>query len=247
MRKPFAVSLTRRSVEALGLAIITGKYVGAPFPNEAELAQQLGASRTVTREAIKMLTSKGLISARPRHGTMVAPESDWNLLDPDILRWLLERKFSLDLMVQFTEMRLGIEPAAAALAARNADAAGLAQIHCALARMKAAELGEDDHLAADVAFHVAILNATKNAFYRDLHELVNTALRISIRFTNSIEGHEASIPSHEAVALAIAGRDAAGAEAGMLAIIRDVLRVIHEAAARQAEAHISSGQHEPAC
>ncbi len=230
MRKTNGLSLTHRLVETLGLAIITGQYVGTEFPNEAELSQQLGASRTATREAIKMLTSKGLISGRPRHGTAVSPEADWNLLDPDVLRWLLERKFSLKLMIQFTEMRLGIEPAAAALAARNADESGLASIQKALARMSDAAAGQDDALSADVAFHVAILNATKNAFYRDLHELVNTALRISIRFTNSIEGHLATLPAHQQVADAIAARDPVAAQAAMEAIIQDVLRLIHNTA-----------------
>ena len=227
-RRP-GVSFTHSLVESLGQAIVTGDYVETGFPNEGELSKQFGASRTVTREAVKMLTAKGLLSARPRHGTVVEPEAEWNLLDPDVLRWLLERKFSLRLLAEFTEMRLGIEPAAAALAARNADQAGLDGIRKALDRMKAAAEGEDDPLAADIAFHVAILNATKNPFYRDLHELVNTALRISIRFTNRIKGRTASIPSHEDVATAIMARDAAAAQAAMQIIIVDVLELIRAA------------------
>ncbi|EJL25785.1 transcriptional regulator [Caulobacter sp. AP07] len=113
MRRP-GVSFTHSLVESLGQAIVTGDYVESGFPNEGELSKQFGASRTVTREAVKMLTAKGLLSARPRHGTVVEPETEWNLLDPDVLRWLLERKFSLRLLAEFTEMRLGIEPAAAA-------------------------------------------------------------------------------------------------------------------------------------
>ena len=227
-RRP-GVSFTHSLVESLGQAIVTGDYAESGFPNEGELSKQFGASRTVTREAVKMLTAKGLLSARPRHGTVVEPETEWNLLDPDVLRWLLERKFSLRLLAEFTEMRLGIEPAAAALAARNADQAGLDGIRKALDRMKSAAEGEDDPLAADIAFHVAILNATKNPFYRDLHELVNTALRISIRFTNRIKGRTASIPSHEDVATAILARDAVAAQAAMQVIIVDVLELIRAA------------------
>lgn len=176
-----------------------------------------------------MLTAKGLLSARPRHGTVVEPETEWNLLDPDVLRWMLERKFSLRLLAEFTEMRLGIEPAAAALAARNADESGLNGIRKALDRMKVAAEGEDDPLTADIAFHVAILNATKNPFYRDLHELVNTALRISIRFTNRIKGRTASIPSHEDVANAIFARNAEAAQTAMQVILVDVLELIRAA------------------
>ena len=226
---PRGVSLTYGLVESLGHGIITGEYAEAGFPTEGALALRFGASRTVTREAVKMLTAKGLLSARPRHGTVVEPENAWNLLDPDVLRWLLERKFSLRLLAEFTEMRLGIEPAAAALAARNADEAGLDGIRKALERMKAAAEGEDDPLSADIAFHVAILNATKNPFYRDLYELVNTALRISIRFTNRIKGRTASIPSHEDVATAIIARDAVAAQSAMQVIIVDVLELIRAA------------------
>ena len=227
--RPWGLSLTKGLVQSLGQAIVTGEYAEAGFPNEGELARRLGASRTVTREALKMLTAKGLLSARPRHGTVVEPETEWNLLDPDVLRWMLERKFSLRLLAEFTEMRLGIEPAAAALAARNADEAGLAGIRKALARMKDAASGEDDPLSADIAFHVAILNATKNPFYRGLHELVNTALRISIRFTNRIKGRTASIPSHQDVADAIFARDAEAAQKAMQVILVDVLDLIRAA------------------
>lgn len=229
MRTQPGLSLTYGLVEQLGQAIVTGEYAAVGFPTEGELSKQFGASRTVTREAVKMLTAKGLLSARPRHGTVVEPEAEWNMLDPDVLRWLLERKFSLRLLAEFTEMRLGIEPAAAALAARNADEAGLEEIRKGLRRMKAAADGEDDPLSADIAFHVAILDATKNPFYRELHELVNTALRISIRFTNRIKGRTASIPSHEDVAEAIIARDADKASAAMREIIVDVLELIRAA------------------
>ncbi|PIB93861.1 FadR/GntR family transcriptional regulator [Caulobacter sp. FWC2] len=229
MRTQPGTSLTYSLVEALGQAIVTGEFVAAGFPTEAEVSKRFGASRTVTREAVKMLTAKGLLSARPRHGTVVEPEAEWNMLDPDVLRWLLERKFSLRLLTEFTEMRLGLEPAAAALAARNADEAGLEEIRRGLRRMKAAARGEDDALAADIAFHIAILSATQNPFYRELHELVNTALRISIRFTNRIKGRTASIPSHEDVAEAIIARDADKASAAMREIILDVLELVRSA------------------
>jgi DNA-binding FadR family transcriptional regulator len=95
--------------------------------------------------------------------------------------------------------------------------------------MKVAAQGEDDPLTSDIAFHVAILNATKNPFYRDLHELVNTALRISIRFTNRIKGRTASIPSHEDVADAIFARNAEAAQKAMQVILVDVLDLIRAA------------------
>lgn len=228
MLTPSGHHLTRLA-EYIGHAIVTGEYVGGNTPTETEISKRFGTSRSVTREALKMLTAKGLISSRPRHGTVVAPQAEWNLLDPDVLRWLLERKFSLRLLAEFTEVRLGIEPVAAALAARNADEAGLEEILEGLRRMKNAANGENNALSADIAFHVAILNATKNPFYRELHELVNTALHISFRFTNRIKGHTASIRSHEEVATAIIDRDADKAANAMRALILDVLEMIRAA------------------
>ena len=72
MRTQPGLSLTYGLVEQLGQAIVTGEYADVGFPTEGELSKQFGASRTVTREAVKMLTAKGLLSARPRHGTVVA-------------------------------------------------------------------------------------------------------------------------------------------------------------------------------
>src|SRR6202046_2671841 len=98
-------NLTYSIANQIGIAIVTGVYsADNPIPIEAELCREYGASRSVLREAVKMLTAKGLLGARPRQGTWVQPEESWNLLDPDVLRWLLERKFSLSLLIQFTQI-----------------------------------------------------------------------------------------------------------------------------------------------
>jgi DNA-binding FadR family transcriptional regulator len=159
-------NLTSSIVQDLGVAVVTGKYSDQnPFPVEADLCLQYGASRSVLREAVKMLTAKGLLSARPRQGTRVQPEETWNLLDPDVLRWLLERKPWLELLIEFTEIRLAVEPGAAALAAVVAGPAEKAALQHALARMVAAERGDDDPLESDIAFHVAVLLASGNRFF----------------------------------------------------------------------------------
>src|SRR5688500_34672 len=186
-------NLTFAMLDALGRAIVTGEYETQRFPTEAELAAEHAVSRSVTREAVKMLTAKGLLTARPRKGTTVQPRGQWNLFDPDVLRWLLERQFSLELLRQFTELRIAIEPAAAALAARTADPSGLSGIRDGFARMAAAEAGDDDPLAADIAFHIAVLEASANPFYRQFRDVVETALRTSIRFTNRFNGRTASL------------------------------------------------------
>jgi DNA-binding FadR family transcriptional regulator len=220
-------NLTYSLVETLGQSIVSGEFSAEKrFPTEAELSQIYRASHSITREAVKMLTAKGLLRARPRQGTAVEPESQWNLFDPDVLRWHLDRKFSVKLLLHFTEMRLGVEPTAAALAAKNATLEEIAEIRFGIDRMKLAEIGADDGVAADVAFHVAILKATGNPFYRHLDEMINTALRISIRFTNMIKGHEANIGAHEDVLNAIVDGNADLAFSLMQTIIRDVIDLI---------------------
>lgn len=225
-------NLTRTMLDTLGKAIVTGRYEDRPFPTEAEIAKAHGVSRSVTREAVKMLTAKGIVSARPRQGTIVRPVAYWNLFDVDVLRWMLDRKFSIDLLIHFNQLRLGIEPEAAALAARLHDTVQMQAIDAGLQRMKDAEAGDDDPLDADIAFHVAILHAAHNPFYAQFEEVVATALRTSIRFTNTAKGRSANIPEHAAVARAIERRDGDGARVAMRRIVGDVLDLIDVAGRR---------------
>ena len=237
LAQQFGRNLTYGLLDLLGREIVTGRFRDTPFPTEAELAKQHGVSRSVTREAVKMLTAKGLLSARPRQGTTVQPASSWNLFDPDVLRWLLERQFSLDLLRHFNELRVAIEPEAAALAARFGDKEDLAAIAAGLERMRAAERGEDDTLDADIAFHDAVLLASKNPFYLQFRGIVETALKTSIRFTNRIKGRTASIADHAAVERAIAAHDVEGARSAMRHVIGEVLVLIHSA--EKEEGHLS--------
>ena len=85
-------TLSDQVADALGRSIASGERAPGSFlPTEAELLEEFGTSRTVLREAVKMLTAKGLIDTRPRRGTMVKPETEWNLADPDIfgMNWLV--------------------------------------------------------------------------------------------------------------------------------------------------------------
>lgn len=226
-------SLTHQIVNDLGLAIVRGQYGGEnSFPIEADLCEQFGVSRSVLREAVKMLTSKGLLRARPRQGTWVQPEEYWNLLDPDVLRWLLERKFSIGLLSDFTEVRLAVEPQAAALAAQRATEPQREKIREALDRMEAAKKGDDDPLASDIAFHVAVLEASGNRFFEQLRDMVETTLRISIRLTNQYKGVAlASVADHRKVYDAIMAKDSDAAQAASLAMIEEVIDLINKAKA----------------
>jgi len=222
-------TLTYSLLDAVGRSIIIGKYDKVAFPTEGELTQEHQVSRVVVREAIKMLAAKGLLSARPRQGTIVEPNSKWNLLDTDVLRWTLERKFSLELLEHFNQLRAGIEPEAAALAAAFADPKECDAITAGLARMRAADKGLDDRLESDIEFHSAILRGSRNPFYIQLQDLVQTALRFSIRFTNEIPGDPEHLAAHAAVRDAIVRKDPDRARRAMQKLIRTALDKIENA------------------
>lgn len=206
-------SLTQQIVQDLGVAIVTGKHSGENgFPIESEICAQYDASRSIVREAIKVLNAKGLLIARPRRGTSVRPENEWNLLDPDVLYWMLNRRFSLSLLMDFTRARLAIEPAAAAEAARTASESQIQHIEHMLARMAQAADGKLDPLEADVDFHISILEASNNPFFCNMSSMIETALHFSIRFTNKqLEQRFASVESHGQIVQAIRKGDSATA------------------------------------
>ena len=221
-------NLTASIVNDLGLAIVTETYrPGQPFPTEPELCLRYDASRPVLREAVKMLTAKGLLLGRKRAGTLVQPEDSWNLLDPDVLRWMLQRDFSIDLLIDFTEIRMSIEPRAAALAAHSASGPQRRAIMDAIQRMTAADRGEEDALEADIAFHIAVLEASNNRFMRQFTGLAETTLRFSIRRTNEYKGvPRASARDHKRVADAIIEGEARLASERMSELIRGALELL---------------------
>src|SRR5262245_38015854 len=109
-------------VHTIGLRILRGDLQpGDPLPGDEELRLDHSVSRTVLREAVKVLAAKGLVHARPKTGTRVSPRSRWNVVDPDVLAWRIEAGPDSELYSEVTEMRLAIEPQAARLTATRAS------------------------------------------------------------------------------------------------------------------------------
>lgn len=229
-------NLSQRMTQELGKAIVCGVYPkDESLPTEAELCEQFGVSRTAVREAVKMLSAKGLISSRPRQGIRILPEQEWNIFDSDLLRWSLEGNPSMHVLREFQQMRIAIEPEAASLAARFADDASIQRIADALEGMREAKEPEEA-LAADIAFHESILFASRNRFYIRLRDFIRTALNVSIRYTNVIKGdHDAVIEDHAKVYNAIKNRNAERAKAAMLLLIDEALTFIEEELAAAGE------------
>jgi DNA-binding FadR family transcriptional regulator len=221
-------NLTHQLTHDLGMAIVQGVYpVNQGLPSEADLCLKFEVSRSATREAVKMLSAKGLISSRPKQGIRVLPESNWNMFDTDVLRWILSSKPSLSLLKEFTQVRIALEPQAAALASLTASYEQLEEIDKALARMVEAEQGLDDPLEADIAFHTSILIASNNRFFVQLTEFISTALRVSIRYTNRIKGVPgADVKKHADILDSIKSRNPEKAKLAVVTILEEALQLI---------------------
>jgi len=222
------VNLTQSLVQRLGSSIVRGEFTaGKSLPIEAELGKKFGASRTVMREAVKILSTKGLIGQRPRVGTFVHPEEKWDLLDAEVLTWILDKEFSQSLVREFLEVRLGVEPAAAALAAVNATAADKDLLKLKLERMRGAIKGHHDPVQADIQFHSTILEISHNRFYHQLTPIVETALRFSIRVTNKDKGALADYDAHDKVYRAIKNGNPEAAARACRALIQEALALVN--------------------
>jgi DNA-binding FadR family transcriptional regulator len=190
-------------LDIVGRAVITGEYREKPFPTDHELGSTYGVSRSVTREAMKMLAAKGVISSRPRLGNFILPTESWNLFDPDVLRWLADSNRPLELLHQLHQLRSALEPQAAALAAQCARPEQLADIQAALKPMLELEYW-DNEAEIRIAFHLAVLRASNNPFFIRYSEVIAPALRIPTRQSRAPASRGEDGPDHVAVLVAIA-------------------------------------------
>ena len=130
-------SLHASVVEQIGRRIVQGEFLpGEALPNADDSSEMLDVSRTVLREAIKVLAGKGLVESRPKTGTRVRPRAEWNFLDPDVLAWRYSGPIVPDDVTALFELRRAIEPMSANLAALRATPAQLQQLDAALAEME---------------------------------------------------------------------------------------------------------------
>ena len=195
-------------VHAIGRQILSGQIrPGEQLPS----LPGFPASRTVLREVIKVLAAKGLVESRPKTGTRVRPRSAWNLLDPDVLAWMLAGVAPGSFLGKVTEVRLIVEPAAAELAARRADETQIQTIEEAYRDMEAMLGGDgEDYVAfneADMRFHKGIMAACGNDLLEQMSQVVFSALVLSFEATSRMLGRaRATLPEHRAILNAIRRR-----------------------------------------
>jgi GntR family galactonate operon transcriptional repressor len=155
------------------------------FPNEARLCQQLGVSRSILREAVKVLEDKGLLEVRPRLGMRSTPRTKWNLLDPDILSWHTKLHPDARLLRDLCEVRLAIEPTAAGFAAVRATPQEIHHIEkCLEQRESVAGMKNfEEIIDLNLRFHTAVVAASHNALFEQLSAIIREPLRIALSYT----------------------------------------------------------------
>jgi len=239
--RPLKRNLREQLVEMLGGDIVRGRLQpGDLLPGEDVLLARYSVSRTVLREALNVLSGKGLLDARPKRGTIVRPRSEWSQLDPMVLAWrgrdtAASRAKSVDRSLdRLMEVRRIIEPAAAALAAERGTTKDLARLSAAYDAMERAGGDVQAFMDADLAFHVACLEAAHNDFLLPIAHAIRTELMTSMRVTNrdADENRRVSLPLHRAIRDAIVARDPAAARLAMQRHLDDTDRRRGRAARR---------------
>lgn len=180
------------------------------FPNEADLCEQLGVSRTIVREAVKVLADKGMVEVRPRSGTRARPRPEWRLLDPDILGWQAELQPDGRFLRDLCEVRLAIEPIASGFAALRAGAEEIAAIGRCLEEREARAPGADleDLIDLDLQFHAAVVAACHNPLLEQLSAAIRQPFRTALAYTSRLPASEAlGLDAHRRLFEAISRRD----------------------------------------
>ena len=200
---------------AIGGDICGGRFApGSVLPRESDLCATYGVSRTVIRESLKVLETKGLVRGRPRVGTLVCDRSEWNVLDAQILDWMGPGVLSAELLGSILEPRRTVEPAAAFLAAARATAQEIADLERACDDMGAAEGDLEAFTAADARFHETLLKASHNQVFHQLSSIIHAALSYALHASNrATERHDEALSVHRDLVDALRLRDGVRAEA----------------------------------
>ncbi|WP_455354717.1 FadR/GntR family transcriptional regulator [Streptomyces sp. SYSU K217416] len=202
-------------LESLGPAITGGEYPPGSILRTDELAQRFEVSRTVIREAIRVLESMHLVESRRRVGVTVRPTEAWNVYDPQVIRWRLAGADRPRQLRSLTVLRSAVEPVAAGLAAHHATPAQCAQLTEHALGMVATSRGHqlEGYLVHDVAFHRVVLQASGNEMFARLGDVVAEVLTGRTQHRVMFDDPDpAAVTLHVQVAEAVRERDAARAE-----------------------------------
>ncbi len=205
------------------MAIVSGRFApGTYLANEMDASEKMHVSRTAYREAMRLLSTKGLVNSRPKSGTRVNPRKDWIILDPDVLAWIFESEPSIKFIRSLFELRKIVEPAAAALAAERRTAEQLSRMGHALEEMGRHGLHTPEGERADQTFHECILEASDNEPLTGLTNSISFAIRwTTILKYRADKAPPDPMPAHRALYAAIAESDANAAQIAAATLIEN--------------------------
>ena len=209
---------------SVGIDIIAGRHgEGARIPGDAELMATFGVSRTVLRESVKTLVAKGLLTTKAGVGTVVRGRSAWNMFDVDVLAWHLDVGIDRRFLTDLAEIRLAVEPQAAALAASRRTDADIVDLRRSMDLMRSERPDSTAFADADLALHIAVANASGNPFMRSIGAVIEAALRASFLRSAPVEpeDHATVLLWHQRIVDAIVDQDADAAAAAMTAVIHN--------------------------
>ena len=215
--------LHARVLDLLGLAICAGDLETGSVVRIEQLQERYGVSRSVVREAIRVLASMGLVASRRRVGVQVLPATKWNLYDPQVIRWRLASPACVAQLQSLTELRTAIEPEAARLAALRAPLDNASELMGLAGKLWAAGQANDAEgfLILDIQFHRLVLSSSGNEMFAKLSTLVEAVLTGRTQYgLMPRHPHEEALQLHVDVASAIQrgnGDDAYAAMVGIMA------------------------------
>jgi len=211
-------------VDVVGQEIINGDLPAGTIIFAEQLCERLSVSRSVVREGIRTLSSMGLVEARPQVGTRVLPSTSWDLLNPYVVKWRGQGPGYLEQMKQLLELRLGLEHAAAGLAAKHLPAEQgqeiLARAHDMRDAM--AEQNARKFFEADAAFHRIMLEGTENAVIAQLADTIGATLDARSQDTRPgmLDLSGEAVEKHIRLAEALVARDASAAQRLALELVQ---------------------------
>lgn len=206
--------------DRLGADIVGGVLPEGAVVTIEDLQHRTGTSRSIVREATRVLVSLGMLRATQRVGVRVLPERDWNVFDPQVIRWRLRSDARGLQLRELFELRLAVEPEAARLAAARRNPAQAADLLEAAGRLSSSDANSGNFLDADLGFHRLVLAASGNATFVRLGAVIDEALReraiVDMAHT-APNTHDLRL--HAEVAASIHQRDGVSASSGMREII----------------------------
>ena len=223
-------NLADRISQIIGASVVSGELrPGTGFITEAEISEKYGISRNVAREAVKILSGKGLVYSRQKKGIQATDASSWNWFDEDILNWAINHSNQLSIQLELTELRLAIEPEASAMAAMDHSQEDLRLIESCVERLEGAIKNPQIFEQADIDFHLSIVDACQNRFYRKFSSILRRTLQVSVPYTHDINQATTFIQKaqeHKDVFLCIKRRQATEARMQMRAMLeKDLMRI----------------------